>query len=389
METPDSKTEFARTSPRHGLEALPDFTPAEFEVQPLARSETIPSSWYTHPGFHDLDNRFIFARTWQAIGHLSRLANPGDCITAVVADNPVLVVRDRDGTLRAFFNVCRHRGGPLATEDGNCTMLQCKYHGWTYRLDGSLRGVPRWNLVDLFDKKDYGLVPVHVEVWEDMAWVCLDEPFVALGALVGGIRERVTRNGTSLLAGMKFFDRVVYNVACNWKVYIDNYLEGYHLPHVHPELCDLLDVRKYITETAAYHSLQYSPFQGESDVYGAGAEEAYYYFIWPNFMLNLIPGRLQTNRVIPVDAAHCRVIFDYFYTDITSDSAITKARADMEYAHKIQLEDIGICEHVQRGLASRAYNKGRFSVECEEGVYHFQTLLKRAYADAAKEFSVA
>lgn len=358
---------------------LPDFSPEHFKIRPLSESETVPSTWYTVEGYHQLDQTFLFPRNWQAIAHLSQLTSPGDCITASVADNPVVVVRGKDGLLRTFYNVCRHRGGPLMMQDGNCTMLQCKYHGWTYHLDGSLRGVPRWDRVDLFDKKDYGLVPIRHEVWQDLVWICLDEADVALSTLVDGIASRVAGDGRDLLAGLQFYKRVVYDVNCNWKAYVDNYLEGYHLPHVHPDLCDLLDIQKYVTETAEYHSLQYSPFQAGDSLYGAGGGEAYYFFIWPNFMLNIIPGRLQTNRVIPIAADRCQVVFDYFYDDIKSESAIARAEADMEYAHKVQLEDVEICEYVQRGLASRAYDRGRFSVECEEGVYHFQSLLKHEY----------
>ncbi len=361
---------------------LPDFTPDRFVIRPLSESETVPSSWYTDPGFHELDSREIIGKSWQAITHLSQLSNNGDCITADVADNPIIVARGKDGQLRAFYNVCRHRGGPLVMRDGNCSMLQCKYHGWTYHLDGSLRGVPRWDRVDLFDKKDYGLVPIRMEIWQDIAWVALDDPGVALAQLVAGIADRVSSHGSNLLSCMTFYKRVIYDVKCNWKAYVDNYLEGYHLPHVHPELCDLLDIQKYVTETTAYHSLQYSPFQGNDNVYGPNGGEAYYYFIWPNFMLNIIPGRLQTNRVVPIAADRCRVIFDYFYTDTTSPEAIARAEADVAYAHKVQLEDVEICEYVQRGLASRAYDRGRFSVECEEGVYHFQSLLKTAYRGA-------
>jgi choline monooxygenase len=355
------------------------FDPADFRHEPLEAARTVPSRWYVAPEFHDLDRAQVFPRNWQAIAHLSQLTNRGDCITASVADNPVLVVRGKDGQLRAFYNVCRHRGGPLMMHDGNCTMLQCKYHGWTYHLDGSLRGVPRWDRVDLFDKKDYGLVPIRHEVWQDLVWVCLEEPDVPLPTLVDGIAARVSGGGRNLLAGLKFYKRTTYDVHCNWKAYVDNYLEGYHLPHVHPDLCDLLDIQKYVTETAEYHSLQYSPFQPGENLYGAGGGEAYYHFIWPNFMLNIIPGRLQTNRVIPVAADRCQVVFDYFYDDISSPDAKLRAEADIEYAHKVQLEDVEICEYVQRGLTSRAYDRGRFSVECEEGVYHFQSLLKRAY----------
>ena len=371
----------------HTHSDLPDFTPKHFAISPLAESETIPSAWYTARQFHDFDQEFVFQKSWQPIGHVSQLANPGDCITAVVADNPIVVVRGKDDELRAFYNVCRHRGGPLMMHDGNCTMLQCKYHGWTYHLDGSLRGVPRWDRVDLFDKKDYGLVPIAHQVWQDLIWVSLDPVEVPLEALVHGIGERVSSGGKQLLAGLKFYKRVVYDIRCNWKAYVDNYLEGYHLPHVHPELCNLLDVQKYVIETAEYHSLQYSPFQTGDNLYGGNGGEAYYYFIWPNLMLNIIPGRLQTNRVVPVAADKCQVIFDYFYDDVTSEAAKTRAEADIDYSHKVQLEDVEICEYVQRGLSSRAYDKGRFSVECEEGVYHFQTLVKRAYSRAADRLS--
>lgn len=366
---------------------LPDFTQDCFAIRPLSEAETIPSSWYTDPAYHMLDQRELFSKNWQAVAHRSQLLNAGDCVTAVVADNPILVVHDRDGSLRAFYNVCRHRGGPLMTEDGHCTMLQCKYHGWTYNLNGSLRGVPRWDRVDLFDRKDFGLVPVALELWQDLIWVCLDDPATTLTALVNGIVDRVSARGRNLLADLKFYKRVIYEVRCNWKVYVDNYLEGYHLPHVHPELCDLLDIQKYVTETSAYHSLQYSPFQEGDNLYGAGGGEAYYFYIWPNFMLNIIPGRLQTNRVVPLAADRCQVIFDYFYEDVTTESARKRAEDDATYAHKIQLEDIEICEHVQRGLASRAYDRGRFSVECEEGVYHFQSLLKNSYREVYERLS--
>jgi choline monooxygenase len=362
------------TSATPHVASLPDFTPEQFAVKPIEQAETIPSSWYTHPAYHEIDRQAVFSRTWQAISHVSQVQSIGDCAAAVVADNPLFVVRGKDQKLRAFYNVCRHRGGPIVTEDGNCNMLKCHYHGWTYQLDGSLRGVPMWNQVELFDRSDYGLVPVTLDQWADIVWIRLEDGVIDLPALVDGI----ARHGSSLLAGLKFFRRVVYGVKCNWKVYADNYLEGYHVPHVHPELCDLLDMQDYRTETAAYHSLQYSPLQN-AGAYGGGGSEAFYYFIWPNFMLNIIPGRLQTNRVVPVAHDHCQVIFDYFYDDIVSADAQRGAMDDINASHKIQLEDIGICEHVQRGLQSRAYDRGRFSVECEQAVYHFQSLLKNTY----------
>ncbi|HLX11459.1 MAG TPA: aromatic ring-hydroxylating dioxygenase subunit alpha [Bacteroidota bacterium] len=352
------------------------FATGDLRIKPIERSETVPSVWYTDPAIAEIEKDRIFGPTWQFIGHTSKVKNPGDQIIGTAAGNPILIVRGKDDVVRAFYNVCRHRGGPIALEDGCSNVLQCKYHGWTYLLDGSLRGVPQFDRVELFDKKDFGLVPVKLAEWEGMLFVCLDTPVAPLERYLKGIHERIAPIN---LASKKFYRRVTYTVNCNWKAYVDNYLEGYHLPHVHPELCNLLDYREYVTETAEYHSLQHSPFTGKDNVYNSKDGEAFYYFVYPNFMMNILPGRLQTNLVLPISVNQCQVIFDYYYDDITSHSAIKIIEDDISYSDKIQQEDIEICQHVQRGLESRAYDRGRFSVECEQGVYHFQTLIKKAF----------
>ncbi|MDL1891415.1 aromatic ring-hydroxylating dioxygenase subunit alpha [Sphingobacteriales bacterium CHB3] len=357
----------------------PHITDADLEIQPLERSETIPSAWYTDPAFRDFDKHSIFNHAWHNIGHISRLMNAGNYIIGTAAGNPVLVVRGQDETLRAFYNVCRHRGGPLAMEDGCGKVLQCKYHGWTYLLDGSLRGTPKFDRTELFDKKDYGLIPVALDVWEGLVFVNVDVNAPPVSDFFKGIADRIAPIS---LSKKKFYKRVTYNVHCNWKVYVDNYLEGYHLPFVHPELCNLLDFQQYVTETYDWYSFQYSPIQQEQNIYGDAGEMAYYYFVWPNFMLNILPDRLQTNLVLPDGHDKCIVLFDYYYDEIESEAARRRAEADIEYSHKIQLEDIEICEHVQNGLQSNAYDKGRFSVEFENAVHHFQSLVKRAYRKA-------
>ena len=361
-------------------EPLPALDPAELASVPLARSETIPASWYVDPAFHALDREAVFAHSWQGIGHEGQVAEAGMYFTGTVADSPVIVLRDKEGVLRAFYNVCRHRGGPLATEAaGRCKALTCKYHGWTYLLDGTLRGVPRWDRVELFTKEDYGLVPIRVEVWEGLVFVNLDPQAAPLTTFMAGITERIA---PIRLGAKRFAREVVYEVACNWKVYVDNYLEGYHIPYVHPELMKLLDFPQYLTETFPWYSLQESPLAEGDTVYSRSeGRTAYYYHIYPNFMLNILPGRLQTNLVQPLGPERCRVVFQYFYDDLPADQAERMVTEDVTFADAVQAEDIDICEHVQRGLASRAYHKGRFSVECEEAVYHFQQLLKRAYAE--------
>lgn len=364
---------------------LPNFDEHHLQSPPIERAETIPSSWYTDPRFHEFDQQAIFARTWQYVGWLDKVRKPGEYFTAEAANNPIIVVRlpvqagGEDDTLRAFYNVCRHRGGPLATKDGCAKVLQCQYHGWTYWLDGALRGVPEFDRVELFDKKDYGLIPVNLEVWEGLLFVNLSDNPPPLRDFFAGIVERIS---PIKLTTKKFYKRIVYELACNWKVYVDNYLEGYHLPYVHPELCNLLDYLNYVTETHRYYSLQYSPFTGKENLYQSRDGEAFYYFVFPNFMLNILPGRLQTNLIVPLAHERTRVIFDYFYDDVDSPAATRMIADDIEYSDRVQKEDMEICEHVQNGLRSRAYDRGRFSVKCEQGVYHFQTLLKEFYRNA-------
>jgi choline monooxygenase len=356
---------------------LPDFTPKELRIEPLERAETIPSSWYTEPQVHEVDKQLIFSKTWQYVGSLDFIKHVGDYFTTMVADNPIIVIRGKDNAVRAFFNVCRHRGGPLSMEEaGNCSMLQCKYHGWTYTLDGMLRGVPKFDRTQLFDKKDYGLVPVALSEWEGLLFINLSKKNTPLSTIIQGITERIAPHRIS---SKKFFKRFTYEINCNWKVYVDNYLEGYHVPLVHPKLAKLLDYQNYVTETFKHYSLQYSPLTEKDNIYGAGS--ALYYFIFPNFMLNILPGRLQTNLVIALSHNKTLVVFDYYYDDITSSEALKRIQDDIEYSEKVQQEDIEICERVQKGLESIAYHKGRFSVEMEQGVYHFQCLLKKAYRE--------
>ena len=353
---------------------IPQINKQDLIILPLEKSETLPSDWYTEEEFFRFEKEIIFQNEWQYAGHISQLEKPGDFFLLEAAGNPLIVIKGDDGIIRGFFNVCRHRGGPLAFEDGNCRMLQCKYHGWTYKLDGSLRGVPRFDRVDLFDKKDYGLVPVEIDFWEGLIFIRLSKGDKALSSLFKGITERISPNK---LDKKMFYTRVKYEVKCNWKTYVDNYLEGYHLPYVHPELCDILDVKEYITETAEYHSLQRSLTKELGEFYKNDGS-VFYYFVYPNFMLNILPGRLQTNVVLPLERNKSLVIFDYLYDDISAN-ALEKIKADIDYSDKVQQEDIQICEHVQKGLESKAYHKGRFSVECEAGVHHFQSLLKRSY----------
>ncbi|MCL7968169.1 MAG: aromatic ring-hydroxylating dioxygenase subunit alpha [marine benthic group bacterium] len=354
-----------------------DLGPDLAEMEGLARAETVPSAWFTESRFELLDRAAVIGTTWQYVGHVARIELPGSWLVADVAGEPIVVVRDLEGDVRAFYNVCRHRGGPLASADGCGRVLKCGYHGWTYQLDGRLRGVPHWNLVELFDREDYGLVPIRVSDWQGLLFVNLDADAPPLEDVFGGIAERIA---PIRLEDLEFHGRVDYEVKANWKVYVENYLEGYHIPIVHPELMKLYDFSSYETELSEHWSLQHSPLTEEEHIYGAGGR-AWYYCVFPNFMLNILPGRLQTNRVVPTGPESCRVEFEYFYADPESERTRERIAADLSFADLVQDEDIEICEQVQRGLASRGYDRGRFSVKYEGGVYHFQNRLRRAYRE--------
>ncbi len=344
---------------------------------PVERAETIPSDWYIKDEFHHADREAVLSRNWQCVGHVSRVPNPGDAYPIIVAGNPVLILRDDENRICAYYNVCRHRGGPLMANAGSARFLKCLYHGWTYRLDGSLRGVPHFNGAELFDKSDFGLKSIRCQVRSGLIWINLSDDLNSeLDDIIAGIETRIR---DVEIENFKFAGEVTYDVKANWKVYVDNYLEGYHIPHVHPELCDLLSFQDYKTECHEWYSLQYSPFRKQESIYSDGSGQSCYYFVYPNSMLNILPGRMQLNRVEPVSAGKCKVIFEYYYDDISSPAARKKYQEDMAYSDKVQQEDIEICERVQEGLGSKVYDRGRFSPELEEAVHHFQGCLKKSY----------
>lgn len=357
---------------------LPDIKPEDLHQEPIERAETIPSSWYHSEAMLEFEKEALFSSYWQYACHESELSKPGDMHTLEVAENPLLLVRD-EGQINAFYNVCRHRGGPVSVKKGTTSVLQCQYHGWTYLLDGSLRGVPQFRKVDLFDKKDFGLKPVKMQNWEGLFFVSLKDDIRPVNEFLEGITDQIS---PIKLSEFEFVESQSYIIDCNWKVYVDNFLEGYHIPIVHPELAKLLDYREYQTDTSDWYSLQHSPIKNGNNLYKSKNGKAFYYFIFPNIMLNILPGRLQTNVIRPLTPAKTEVIFSYYYKDPEKAHEDGIIEDDIKYSHHIQLEDIEICELVQKGLQSKAYDKGRFSVEREKGVYHFQSLLKQELVDA-------
>ena len=340
----------------------------------LEHAHALPARYYFGEAMLEREHEAVFARSWQLVAHREQLVEPGDHVVEMIGKVPILVVRGKDGVLRAFPNVCRHRAGPLALCNGKgANALHCKYHGWTYTLEGQLRSAPEMQGAKDFEVADIRLPPLRVHEWQGLVFVALDAGVAPFEEVYAGIVERIAPID---LSAMRYLRRETYDIDCNWKVYIDNFLEGYHLPHVHPGLCKVLDYRAYDTELFPWQILQTSPLRDSGEIYGEG--EAFYYQIYPNIMLNIMPGRLQTNRVLPLGPGRCRVEFDFYYAQ--DDKAQSRIARDAEFSDEVQLEDVAICEAVQHGLASGTYDAGRLCPKRESGVWHFHNLLRAAYA---------
>ena len=345
---------------------------------PLDRAFTIPAEWYVDPRVLELERRTVFARSWQLGGHAGQLRRVGDFISGEVAGEPVLLVRGDDDALRAFFNVCRHHAAAVVTQpQGSARTFRCPYHGWTYALDGSLRGTPDFSGVCDFERRANGLVPLDVGIWENWVFVRLDSGGPSLDDFLGAdLRGQLA--GLHL-DRLQWVERRVYTLECNWKVFVDNYLDGgYHVPHLHPDLGSVLDYASYTIENGARFCVQSSPIVSDRAEQATGAvrtgDRARYYWIYPNFMINCYAGATDTNLVVPRGVDKTDVIFDFYFDD-TSEAARPRNAASIEVSERIQGEDVDICLSVQRGLKSRSYVAGRLSVRREAGEHLFHRLL--------------
>jgi choline monooxygenase len=359
------------------------------EIDPeVARAWTLPAKLYTKSNVFDDEKERIFACSWQVVGHKDQVANTGDYFTTELVGEPLLIVRGNDGKLRGFYNVCRHRAGPPAEGCGSRKVFRCGYHGWTYGLDGGLISATEIEGVEDFRPEDFALMPVKTEEWFNLIFVNLNP---AASPLRGSLGELPRQAEKFDFAGMKLFERRTYDMKCNWKTYVDNYLEGYHLPSVHPGLNRELNFNAYVVEPYATHVRQFSPIRSAQpgDTTPRRYQEASenlttdYFWIFPNWMLNCYPDNISLNIVLPLEAERSLAIFEWYLPE--RDHMSPAAKASVEFSDQIQIEDVGICEKVQKNLHSRSYSRGRFSVKQEKGVHAFH----RMYAECMREKSSA
>ncbi|HME13169.1 MAG TPA: aromatic ring-hydroxylating dioxygenase subunit alpha [Candidatus Acidoferrum sp.] len=351
---------------------------------PLEKAWTIPSPWYFDRDFFELERSSVFAASWQMVGRVDQVPERGHFFTADVAGEPMVVARGEDGVLRAFYNVCRHHAAAVVTETQGCSkQFRCPYHGWTYGNDGALKGMVEFEGVCDFDRTKNGLVPVRVETWENFVFINLDGQAGTLTDFLGVVSEIVAP--LRITQKLHYFDRRMYTLNCNWKVYVDNYLDGgYHVPHAHKGLSSVIEYTKYTIENFPTACLQSSPLSADADsevgVAATRQGRAFYLWVYPNFMINAYEGVMDTNLVLPLGVDKCAVIFDYYFADV-SEAAATRNRESIAVSEKVQDEDEAICDSVQRGLGSRAYVAGRLSVRREAGEHLFHRLL---HADLMK-----
>jgi Rieske 2Fe-2S family protein len=324
----------------------------------------------------------IFLTSWLYAGRADRAAQPGDFFTLDVGGESVLVVRDRDGRLGAFHNVCRHRGSRLCdAESGSVRAIRCPYHAWTYGLDGRLAAAPNLRATDGFDKEKFGLVPVALEVWRGCVFVNLSDRPGPLHEALGGMPDRVRRYP---LEDLKTVHRAVHEVEANWKILIENYQECYHCPGVHPELCDLVPLygtgvvdQPENSETAVFRSgattftrtgtTRRPLFAGLTE-----AERRTYdgELILPGAWMNFLPDFVQTRSLWPVSPTRTRLLTEWLF------EASTVARPDFDpsdalsFTMLISEQDWKVCEAVQRGVGSRSFRQGVY-VPLEDAVAEF------------------
>ena len=327
-----------------------------------------------------LERERIFARTWQYVGHLVELGEGPGYVAARVGDIPVVVTRDRDGVLRAFLNVCRHRGSVLAAGAGARETLQCPYHAWTYGLDGTLKAAPRSNREPGFDCEGISLRPASVGTWGPFLFANPDPEAVPLADILGELPELVAATGVEV-EQLQHHSRAESSVEANWKLVAENFLECYHCAVAHPGFSAVVDVSPDAYELASgdTFSSQFGPVRGNGSGLDTAGEvkRSQFHFLWPNTMINIFPGRtnLSIGPLLPAGPERTDRFLDYFFGSETDTAWIDELLA---FDGQVGVEDKVLVENVQRGVASGLIERGRLLPDSERLIVDFQQRLQTA-----------
>jgi choline monooxygenase len=330
---------------------------------------SLPASWYHRPEIHERERQGIFRREWIWIGRLDQLADPGDYIATEIAGWRVFVIRDRAGDLRAFHNVCRHRAAILVENGaGRCDVLRCRYHGWVYDTAGRLRQTPHFGESPDFDKADYGLFPVRVETWRGLVFVNLDAD---AAPLVEGLGDLVKEAAGYPIEEYSFVREEVFDMSCNWKTYTDNFVEGYHVPSIHPSFGAVIDFDRFETVGRNRTVIMQAP-QKDGSFYGG-------VWLWryPNTTMSFFPEGMNMSRIMPLDSRRTRLVYNFFFRDLSAAAMIGNNDTIARNCGVVR-EDFGICEVSQGNLEAGLFERGPLSPRHEDGVRHFHELVRRS-----------
>jgi choline monooxygenase len=362
----------------------------------VERSGTLPADWYTSRELYELEQKHLFRHVWQHVGRTEQVAEPGQFFTCQVANEPVVVVRDGEGRLRALSNVCLHRAGPVALRSGRRKGFQCPYHGWTYELDGRVRGVRGMEDTEGFDAPAMRLPEFRVDTWGPLVWVSIDADVPSLDQWLAQITPRAANyrlDELRYVGGRRWF------IPCNWKMYVDNYMEGYHIPFIHPGLNQALDPAIYTYDLGEWSNEQYGaephPRGPGSRVASAlGSIQAFrtlkppmdglsederngYYFFWlfPTNTFNFMPDGFLLFTIRPVDVEMTECTFSWWFPEAADLTETLLQAAVVSFGHEINTEDLEICMHSQKGMRSSVYRQGRYSAHQEKCLHHFHRLI--------------
>jgi len=370
------------------LELIPPPPARPLSADP-ARSHTLPSRWYINPDVVPLERSAVFARSWLYVGHQSQLVEPGAYLTVTVAGQDLMVIRSHDRTLGAFHNVCQHRGHQLLNGAGQVRAIACPYHGWVYGTDGQLNQARNTAEMVDFDKADFGLSAVQVEVMCGLVFVNLDPTAPSLASQTDGLEAEI-RSFCPEIDSVLFAQRDRFQVESNWKTMVENFLECYHCAPAHRDFVDLVDMPSYRSVAHGIWSSHVSNAPGAEDnsafTIETGRTDFSFagWFVWPNLTIWIYPGDAQVS-ILQMNPGGPEQTIEYQDWFCPGGSPTPQLREAMDYQKDVlQPEDISLCESVQRGLRSDGYDQGRFVVDTERtelsehAVHHFQIMVAKA-----------
>ncbi len=337
----------------------------------IERASMPPTSWYTTERFFELDKRSVLKNSWHPVARVSQLTEVGSYVTGNSWGESWVVCKDEAGDIRAFHNVCRHHATIMLSGEGRCSQIQCPYHGWTYKLSGKLARAAGAGKMENFDREEMSLQPIHVMLWGDLVFICFVKHFPP------DLGEDFSPIPTWIWDDLEFVRQTSYIVEANWKVVVDNYLDGgYHVPILHKTLAANLDMSSYRIELHKKVVLQAA--DADSERLG---RQAVYIWAYPGLMLNRYGPVLDVNRVIPISENKTQIIYDFYFEPKQAKDPLFVEQS-IRASEQVQAEDTWICKRVQEGLGSSSYEQGRYSPNFESGELLFHRLLYEDYRKA-------